>query len=189
MTTIEGICNQALDLIGYPRHIGNIYDGTKAARVALDAWAETRDALLSTVQPDWARTDTTLVELRAAPTGAYGPGTPWTTAYPPIPWLYEYAAPDDCLVPLMVKVPPTSLPVWRPRAIPFRANTDVDGLYTILANESPTILTCIKSVFDPNVWHEDFTEMVVQALARKFQVSLGKHMPQHQQEQKDANAA
>ena len=34
--TIESIVNQALDRIGYKRHLGNIWDGSPAARIALD---------------------------------------------------------------------------------------------------------------------------------------------------------
>jgi hypothetical protein len=45
--TVENICNQALDVIGYARHIGNIYEGSKAARVALDLYVQTRDEVLA----------------------------------------------------------------------------------------------------------------------------------------------
>ena len=65
--SIESIVNQALDRIGYKRHIGNIWDGTVAARVALDAWAETRDALLVRTKPEWARDDIALEVLKSAP--------------------------------------------------------------------------------------------------------------------------
>jgi hypothetical protein len=67
MPTIEGICNQALDVIGYTRHIGNIYEGTKAARIALNLWKQTRDALLSSIAPDWAKIDAPLTLLKSAP--------------------------------------------------------------------------------------------------------------------------
>jgi hypothetical protein len=49
--SIEGICNQALDLIGEKRHIGNIYEGSSVARVALNAWGQTRDDLLQQMHP------------------------------------------------------------------------------------------------------------------------------------------
>jgi hypothetical protein len=49
--TIESICNQALDVIGYARHIGNIYEGSKAARVALDLYGQTLWSVKPSVIP------------------------------------------------------------------------------------------------------------------------------------------
>lgn len=187
--TIEGVCNQALDLIGYKRHITSVWDGSKAARIALNTWSETRDALLATQQPRWAKRDTVLVLLRQAPSD-FGAG--WSTAVPDIPWLYEYDTPEDCLVPLTIKAVPMILPVWRPRPVSFRAKRNsVDQKYTILTNQADAILTCIYSVRDPDLWEPEFTEMVIRGLAQKFNVGLGERpMPrQQQQEQPDANAA
>src|SRR5438132_1334801 len=98
MTTIEGLCNQALDDIKYPRHIGNIYEGTKAARVALDLWAQTRDAVFADVEPNWAIKNAVLTLNKQAPNIVNGTanyaGITWDPAlYPPVPWLYEYAYP------------------------------------------------------------------------------------------------
>lgn len=181
--TIETICNQALDAIGYKKHIGSVWEGTKAARVALNAWAETRDALLVTVQPDWARKDAGLSVIAAAP-ATYD--VPWTTANPDIPWLYEYGAPTDCLVPLMLKARPRTLPVWRPRANRFRIKTEGNA-YTLLGNDPDPILTYVWSVTNVDLWHEDFIEMMIEALARKFSRALG-GSPQPQ-EKEDADAA
>lgn len=187
MTTIESVCNQALDVIGYPRHIGNIWEGTKASRVALDAWWQTRDGLLTATRPEWARREAVLTQVKAAPANAYGPGVPWTSSYPPIPWLYEYSTPSDCLVPLQIKPTPIGLTVWRPRPTTFRTQGDLTtGAYTILSNISPTILIYIYRVLDPTLWHDDFTEMMVQTLARKFATALGRQAPQ---EEKNADEA
>lgn len=185
--SIEGICNQSLDFIGYPRHIGNIYEGSKAARMALDSWGEVRDLALSTTQPGWARADAALPLLKSAPQYAYDAGLPWTNAYPPIPWLFEYDIPDDCIVPLAVK-PQPYLPIYRPRYIPFRAQNGATNSYTILTNINPAILTYIKRVLDPNEWDLDFVELMVQGLAKRFHAGLGKPMPQPQEKQ-NANAA
>lgn len=180
--SIEDVCNQALDGVGYPRPIGSIWEGTRAARLALDVWAETRDVLLRNLRPDWSIKDEVLTLDKSAPANGYAPGTPWTDSYPPIPWLYEYDAPDDCLHPLQVKAQPIVLPVWRPRAIPFRVTVG----YTILTNQADAVLTYISRVLDPDDWHEDFVEAMVQALMQKFQ-SLS---PQPQrQERQDADPA
>jgi hypothetical protein len=173
--SIEGICNQALDLIGYPRHIGNIYEGTKAARVALGAWGRTRDLLLKTTNPDWARKDGTLVLSKSAPNIVNGTASyngAWTNALPPIPWLYEYLWPDDCVEPLRVKSTPATVPIWRPRPTQVRQMIDT-STHTILTNEPNAILVYIFKVTDPDLWHEDFQTLMVEALAKIFSTELG----------------
>jgi len=191
--TIEGVCNQALDVIGYRRHITSVWDGSKAARIALNAWAETRDALLSKTQPHWAKRDDQLVLLRAAPEFHYTE-VDWTPAYPDLPWLYEYDTPTTCLVPLQLKPRLAVLPNWRPRPVSFRAKqNNTDRKYTILTNLPNAVLTCIYSVHDPDEWDLEFTEAMIQVLSHKFQVGLGERQAQpqrQQQEQPDAaNAA
>lgn len=184
--TIETICNQALDVIGYKRHIGSVWDGTKAARVALDAWAETRDALLTTVQPEWAKKDIGLTPSKTAPSDGYDTVTVWTTTYPDIPWLYEYTAPADCLVPLTLKPRIHTIPAWRPRFLRFRAKMTSTN-YVILGNVPDPVLTYIWRVTNVTLWHEDFVELMIEALSRKFARALIGAPPQ--QEKSDANAA
>jgi len=186
--TIESVVNQALDRIGYKRHIGSIWDGSTAARVALNAWAETRDALLVRTKPEWARDDVPLEVLKRAPP-YYDEQTPWDPVlHPDLPWLYEYAQPDNCLVPLALKPRPHTLPVWRPRAMRFRVKTGADQTYVLLGNDPAPILTCIVHTHNPDIWYEDFTELMIITLAKKFEVALGHPQP-HQQEQKDAKSA
>lgn len=193
MTTIESVCNEALDAIGYPRHIGNIYDGTKAARIALDNWGQTRNVLLQAQKPTWGRRDATLVLLKSAPgiingTAVY-PGA-WNNTYPELPWLYEYTFPTDCLEPLQIKSTPAQLPVWRPRYSPFRRAFDTpSNNFTILTNEPSAILTYIGVVKDPNDWQPDFIALMIAALAKIFQTELGKLMPQPQQRGQQQNAS
>src|SRR3954463_9206455 len=115
MATVEAICNQAIDEIGYPRHIGNIYEGTKAARVFINCYREVRDALLSTLRPDWAWAEASLTLSKSAPnivnnTANYDAG--WNSTFPPLPWLYEYVYPADCLEPDMILAQTLFLPVW-----------------------------------------------------------------------------
>lgn len=190
--SIESICNESLDLIGYKRHITSIWDGSKAARIALNAWAETRDALLTKQQPRWAKRDDELALVRSAPQPWGYAETAWnSTSYPDLPWLYEYELPDDCLVPLQLKPRLLTLPNWRPRPVSFRYKRNgVDGRYTVLTNQADAILTCIYSVRNPAMWEMDFVEALVQILAKKFEAGLGTRPPQRQQqEQQDANAA
>lgn len=175
--TNEGVCNQALDLIGYKRHIGSLYEGSVAARVALDCFSQTRDFFLYTTKPMWARKDETLVLTKSAP-GIVNGTANYTRSWdsntdPELPWLYEYRYPTDCVLPLQVKTTPLFLPEWRPRFESFRFNFDVDeDAHTILTNAESAILNYVAQILDPTNWHEDFTEMIVQALAQKFQAEL-----------------
>lgn len=173
--SIESIVNQALDIAGYKRHIGSIWDGSRAARVALDMWAETRDALLVKLQPDWARQDAALSPIKTA---ADYSSVVWTASiHPDLPWLYEYGQPPTCLVPLQLK--PRALPEWRPRDMRFRIKSS-GAAYTLLGNEPYPVLTCIVESPDPEGWYEDFTELMVETLAKKFQVALGHGAPRQE---------
>lgn len=170
--TVETVCNQALDLIGYKRHIGSLYEGTRAARVVLDVWSLTRDALFSNLQPGWARADAALTLIASAPP-YYDMPQQWNPTYPDMPWLFEYDAPADCLVPLQIKPRMVLLPVWRPRPISFRAKRNgYTQTYTILTNQPEAVLTYIRSVHDPDTWDDDFTEAMIMTLAKKLQPQL-----------------
>lgn len=188
--TIETVVNNALDQIGYARHIGSIWEGTPPARVALDLWAQTRDSLLLRLEPEWARKDAKLVQNKAAPNVAGSTANydviPWSDTYPPLPWLYEYFTPADCLYPLQVKASVLTLPNWRPRAIPFRHVIDVVDV--ILTNEPNAILIYIARVLDPDLWESDFTDAMIQLLAQKMQAEFAKR-PQQQGGQENADAA
>jgi hypothetical protein len=183
MTTIETLVNQSLDLIGYKRHVGNIYEGSAAARVALNCYAETRDELLHMLKPDWATRDITLTLLRQAP-AQYEPGIDWGPLYPPMPWKFEYGFPDDCVVPLQIKEQIFFYPIWKPQANVFRVNFS-GGIRTILSNVDKAVLTYTAEVHDPTLWHEDFTVQFIAVLAKKLAPSLAPHQMQAQQ---DGNA-
>lgn len=187
--TIESVVNQALDLLGYTRHIGNIYEGTAAARVALDCWAQTRDVLFTTLDPDWARKDAILALLKSAPNiqgSAANYTAPWdSVANPPIPWLYEYTTPVDCLKPLQIKTTQTFLPVWAPRANTFR-QVITDTSDTLLSNVPAAILIYIGKIGDPDMWHEEFRDAMIRLLAQKMQVGFAKGPVQKEKADADA---
>jgi hypothetical protein len=174
MNSIEAVCNAALDQIGYKRHIGSIYDGTPGARIALDVWGQTRDEVLSAVKPYWARKDAVLTVKRQAPADFYQ-SVNWSNIYPPFPYLFSYSFPTDCLVPLQVKPRPfIAAAPWRPRYIAFREATDaVDGATVILTNQASAALVYIAQILDPSTWHDEFTALIVQSLAQKFQPLVG----------------
>lgn len=172
--TIEAVCNQALDAIGYKRHIGNIYEGTQAARIALNMWGDTRDTLFTMLRPDFSVWDDPLEPYKTAPP-YYDEQRPWTAETDPdLPWHYEYKIPDNCLVPLAIKPRPSYLPIWRPKWARFRIKGSIVAQdYVLLGDDPAPILTCVHSVPAVWAWHSDFTEGMVRVLARKFQVLVG----------------
>lgn len=189
MATIEGICNEALDLVGYKRHIGSVWEGTVAATIALNVWGSTRDSLLEAMSPEWAIKDSVLTLLKSAPADQYQ-SIAWTSAYPPLPWLYEYEYPTDCLRPLQIKARQLSLPVWRPRPVVFRlANDAATGARVLVANEPAAILTYTSVVKDPNIWTDTFITAMVQALAQAFKSLVPSGATMRRQEPENANQA
>ena len=168
----EDIVNQALEIIGHGHRIGSFWDGSPEAAVARDMWSETRDALFTGLKPEWAIWDDELIWSKAAPPW-YDDVTPWTSAYPDLPWRYEYPLPELCLVPLAVKPRPAYVPVWRPRPMRFRVKT-ASGIYTLLGDDPAPILTSVHSVHDTGVWEHPFIEAVVETLAKKL-ARLGAH--------------
>ena len=187
----EDVVNNALELIGHHVRIASFYDGSPEAIVARDVWVELRDALLIRLRPEWARRDIALEVTKSAPPLGYDEQTPWTPDYPDMPWLYEYAYPQDCLSPLSMKRRPHTLPVWRPLPLRFRVKPNADSSdYVLLGNDPAPILTCIVKMPDTEMWYEDFTEVMIEALARKFMPLYGNRMAKQeaaQQETQDAN--
>jgi hypothetical protein len=188
VTTIEALCNEALDAIGYRRYIGNIYEGSAAARIALNAWETTRDGLLARAEPDWARQDAPLELLASAPsiTGAFANYDlePWSDQYPPLPWLYAYRLPDDCIKTLLVKRRPFTVPVFMPRYVPYLCrNTD-----TLFCNITDAILVYVRRALDPTAWEVAFQGAMVAALAEHFRAQLAPQQQAAQGAQRTANA-
>lgn len=169
--TVEGLCNQALDMIGFKgRRIGSMYDGTPAARVALEVYSFTRDQLLNLEVPYWAQRSTQLTLVATAPDNYSGE---WTPALPPLDYKYSYIFPNDCVQPLLILVTPVFRPIWRPRFIPFDVFSVSPDTRYIVTNAPNAVLVYTGQVNDPNLWQEDFTMKVIAALAQKFQAKLG----------------
>lgn len=137
VTTVEGLVNIALDRIGWPESIANIYEGTRQARIALRAYGEARDALLREADWGFPRRDAVLTLVKSAPAGGYNPGAPWSPFLnPPLPYRFEYAYPDDCLmVRALRSMSPYAaqfIPAFAPRPVVFEIANDPYGSGTPL---------------------------------------------------------
>lgn len=156
--TIEAICNQALDLIGYKRHIGYIYEGTLAARIALDVWGTTRDTLLVAREWDFALYQGTLANTGLVPMNY---------------WAAEYYWPADALAIRAV------YPIFKPTdPAPVRFDLDYDtrlSTNVILSTEAAAYALYTGRTLDPTKWRPEFVSLFVETLAREFDAGLGKH--------------
>lgn len=178
LQSVEDVVNAALDVIGYERRVGDIFEGTRASKVALDLYGETRDALLRKMKPGFANRDVTLNALKTAPAGGYSAGTPWTNAYPPPPWQFQYPYPSDCLEVLYLQSTQNPIPNNNPLPQRFRVYNDQavsPAVRTILANVGPAILIYTGQVTDMTTWDPSFVDLMVASLSKKFTMALVKN--------------
>jgi hypothetical protein len=182
MTPVD-LCNQALVEIGYPRVIGDFWEGSPAAQVAIQVYGQTRDDLLREADWQWARGDATLTILKQA---LIPPLTPWDETQPVPPWQFEYAYPSDCLYLRYLRPEPDAFFGWdqfEPVPILFTLGNDlISGVQTkvILTNlgtpgPTPTaIAVYTRQVLDPNLWEANFRATLIERLATKFTVGLSR---------------
>ena len=174
--TVEDVCNQALGAIGFPKRIGSVYEGSKAAKAALDVYAQTRDELLRKQAWGFAERNINMVLLKFAPAGGYNPVTPWTTAYPPVPWLFEYQYPLDCLKVRSVKPQPIFIPNFDPQPQVFDVINDnylSPPAKAVVSNVANAIIVYTGQVTNVTLWEPLFVEALVDALAVKLAPKLG----------------
>ncbi len=176
VTSPADMINLTLRRIGYNGRVGNLFDGSKAAKAALDLYGQTRDELLRQGEWDFAEVTAALTLLKQAPPGGYIPGfTPWSTAYPPLPWLFEYARPSDCLKVRAVKGVPLFLPVMDPQPNVFSVGYDsalVPPAQVIMCNVPAAVLTYTGQPTDPSTWEADFIEALAASLGRRLAPNL-----------------
>lgn len=107
---VEDLCNMVLVEIGYRPLISDIFEGSRASRVALEVYGQTRDELLDAHDWPFARRTRPLTLLKGPPPpGGYNAIQVWTTFYPKPGWLYEYLYPADCLEFMCVIPPPHAM--------------------------------------------------------------------------------
>ncbi len=168
--------NVALARLGYKLRVGSLYDGSAAAKKALDIYAQTRDTLLRDGDWPFAERNVAGTLLKQAPVGGYFPPNVWSTAYPPLPWNYEYAYLSDCLDVRAVKPTPIFVPNFDPQPNIFAVANDTGFTppqRVILSNVPNAIIVYTGQVTDPLTWPPDFVEEFAAALARRLAVFVG----------------
>ena len=176
VTSPADVVNQALQRIGQPLRVGSLYDGSMPAKNALVIYGQTRDELLR--QDDWgfAERNIQLTALKWAPLNGYVPPNVWTPmSCPPLPWLWEYAYPADCIKVRCIKQAPLFNASPDPMPNVFRIVNDnalVPPQRVIVTNVANAVCVYSAQVTDPATWDAGFVEALVASLARRLSASL-----------------
>lgn len=197
MTTQTEICNRALQAIGTRSTISSLTDGSNEAINCAMLFNPTRQQLLRAARWNFADFMQQLSLLLAAPGTPENPTLPtnpiWVQGQmPPLPWLYEYAYPQDCLrvrrvipqslstfpgVPLF-SVPSGSGAFWSPNGpgTKFKVTTDRDAQNNqrtvVVTNTENAICEYTQDITNTVVFDPTFTEALVNAMAGKLALSL-----------------
>lgn len=169
------LVNLALARIGYKKRVGDLYEGSEAARLALTVYAQTRDELLRQFGWGFAERVTTATLLKSAPPGGYFPPTVWSTQYPAVPWQFEYAYPSDCLQVRSMRSTPLFLYNPDPQAQLFSVDNDYalnPPAKVILCNVPNALIVYTGQITDPTTWEADFVEAFAAALGRRMAPAL-----------------
>lgn len=161
------LVNLVLARIGYPLRVGNLYEGSKAAKKALDVYAQERDALLRDGEWPFAQGDVAGTLLKSAPVGGYLPPIVWSNQYPPLPWLFEYGYPNDGLKIRSVKPTPIFVPNYSPQPNLFSEANDSSVPGRVVLSDVPNaIIVYTRQVTNPNDWPVDFADALAERLGR-----------------------
>lgn|SRR5271166_923272 len=194
MASITDICNRALQAIGTRSTIANLTEGSNESINCNLLYDPTRQQLLRAANWNFAKEMQTLTLLLAQPGTPENPNLPvnqqWVQGQqPPLPWLYEYAYPTNCL--RVQRIVPQSLATYP--GIPLFSIPTMAGLTNslpfikfevgtdyLLGTQQTVVLTNLENaliiytidftnsmLFDP-----DFTESLVAAMAGKLALAL-----------------
>lgn len=163
--------NIALALIGAQATVSNINEGSPEANTAALLYQPKLEDVSRAVHWNCLRFQSGLTLLKAA---AGTPSNPQgNLPTPPVPWLYSYAYPNDCLAARYILPyvrsdvsPPfttgeLSAPLFLPNlAVPFAVALDNDTSgnpqRVILTNAAQAILVYTRRINDPNLWDPHF---------------------------------
>ena len=169
------LVNYGLRLVGYKKRIGSLYDGSEAAIVALDVYAQVRDEMLRGDDTlDFAEGNATLQLLKQAPANGYI-NTPWQPINPALPWWYEYAYPADCLKVRSIRPQPNFVMDFDPAPNVFQTANDnyyVPAQKVILTDVPNALIVYTRQVTDLTTWEADAIEAFAARLGARLAPKL-----------------
>lgn len=168
------ICNMALGEVSARATIVSLAptEVSKEANQCRIYYESCRDAVLQAVRWNFARKQLALALLADATTGAKVP----------VPWIYMYAYPQDCIqgrymMPLFDALPGTvggvpAVPVFMGPPVKYVVSNEKDtsnaDIKVILTNQNQAQFVYTKKVTDPNLFDAQFVEALVMTLAAKL---------------------
>ncbi len=193
MTEVD-LANRALGAIGARTTITSLVENSPEAIACAREFAPARDELLRKAHWDFARKAINGTVLKSAP-GTPGNTDPATAIWvpatqPPLPWLFEYQYPSDCMqvrriVPQLTSMMGLSTPIFtngryaypvNPNTvfvIPFVKAYDTSLAQTvILTNQYQAIIEYTFKQTAVAFWDSMFTEAFVILLATKIVFEL-----------------
>ena len=142
-------------MLGHPGRVGNLYEGSIAAKKALDIYGETRDETLS--MKDWAFARRQTVGINS---------------FSPISgWAFSWAYPSDCL--RVRSLAPINIPSpdFDPQPVLWSIyNSGTSKL--ILSQITPVNINYVGRITDMTAWDPLFVNILVQSIALKLGPSL-----------------
>lgn len=157
VTSVTEIVNQALDRVGYPQTIGDIREGTKQARLALEIYGQTRDQLLR--QSDWGFAE----KIAAAALSGQAA---------PAPWSIEYAYPADCIRLRNLFNASYLADKNNPLPMLYTVASDTVAGKVILCDAAGATLVYTAQIVNPAKWEPLFVENLVLALGERLAPAL-----------------
>lgn len=158
-TSVEDLVNQSLQLLGAKRRIGDIYEGSDPARVALELYGQTRDELLQAGDWPFAMQQGALTLVTSVP--------------PPSPWQFEYQYPSSCLRVRYIKPGPafSGSRSLDPQPVLYSVWNDTrqsPPIRAILCDLAGAVLVSTGQIIDMTTWEPEFTRSFVARLSAKM---------------------
>lgn len=189
------IINRAALAIGSQSQVSSLNEGSSLANAAATLYTPTFEQLARSAPWNCLRKEQSLTLLAAAQGTPENPdGT--TLPLPPVPWLYQYAYPSDCLqmrfivpqlpspvggVPIFSVTTGSPTGLYNNRNIPFAVAyaTDSGGnpINVILTNQQQAIAVYTVNQPNPQIWDSLLQGAMVASLAAYFVPALSLHMP------------
>ncbi len=199
MTSVLDIANRALSAVGARSGAAGSVSALQSLNAASNEafqvnllFNPTRDDLLRGAPWNFCQKSALLSLLKSAPGTPENTTTPtqWSNAYPPPPWLYEYAYPSDCLrlnqikstlgysggaggygYPVLAGAPSG---VGAMRKFKIASDTDSNGnpITVVLANLEDALAIYTAQITDPSLWDANFQQAMVTSLAARLALPL-----------------
>lgn len=194
MTSATDVANLALLNIGTRSTIESLTETSAEARVCNQYYNLTRRQLLRMAYWGFARAFINLALIKSAPGTPENPNpssaATWSPAFPPQPWLFEYAYPDECLmaryvvpavtqqvqtVPIFSSFNPSAWQILGPPVKSIIIN-DKDGagnkFKAICTNQDQATLCFTEDITEPDLWDAMFHQALVDVLGARVTLGL-----------------